>query len=114
MIAKLNEGDFSNKVKALMVELLPTGHCRKEKAAEMLCISPRVLHRKLHKLGLNYQSLLDETRQELAEQYLKSDVNTLEIAFRLGYTDSSNFSRSFKRWFGISPSEYKSVNEKPV
>ncbi|MCI2285604.1 AraC family transcriptional regulator [Colwellia sp. MSW7] len=112
MIAKLNEGDFSSKLKALMIELLPTGYCRKEKAAEMLFISPRVLHRKLHKLGLSYQSLLDETRQELAEQYLKSGVNTLEIAFRLGYTDSSNFSRSFKRWFGISPSDYKNQNER--
>jgi AraC-like DNA-binding protein len=30
-----------------------------------------------------------------------------EIAFRWGFKDSAHFSRSFKREFGISPSEVR-------
>ncbi|WNC66964.1 AraC family transcriptional regulator ligand-binding domain-containing protein [Thalassotalea nanhaiensis] len=107
LLNKLKTGDLPNQVKALLIKLLPTGQCSREKIASMLFMSPRAFHRKLEKLDLNYQDLLDETRQELAIQYLNLGFATSDIAYRLGYTDSSNFTRSFKRWFGKSPRSYK-------
>ncbi len=51
---------------------------------------------------------MDETRKELAIQYLKgSERSIIEISFLLGFSESSNFSRAFRRWTGDSPQHYR-------
>ncbi|MCG8667781.1 MAG: AraC family transcriptional regulator [Pseudomonadales bacterium] len=78
---------------------------------EELNMSERTLRRKLENQGTPYQQILNETRQELAEFYLKSSNYPLsKIAERLGYSDPSNFGNAFKRWFGMSPSQYRKLN----
>lgn len=67
-------------------------------------ISRRTLIRRLQKEGTHYRALLDEVRQARARRYLEqTDWPVARIAERLGYQDVSNFSRSFKRWFNITP-----------
>jgi len=52
--------------------------------------------------------LLDEVRQERASWLLANTDTTVEdIAYALGYEDASNFSRTFKRWCGQTPKEYR-------
>lgn len=76
-------------------------------AAE-LHMSARTLMRKLKQHGASYQGLLDEVRKERAQWYLRHTSYPMEsIAERLGYLDTTNFSRTFRRWFGISPSAYR-------
>jgi AraC-like DNA-binding protein len=72
--------------------------------AKDLYMSNRTLIRKLKAQGTSYQMLLDDVRQELAVWYLRqSDLSVEAIAERLGYRDTSNFSRTCKRWFGLTP-----------
>ena len=72
--------------------------------AKALGMSDRTLNRKLKAQGTSYQMLLDDVRQELAVWYLRQTELTVEaIAERLGYRDTSNFSRTCKRWFGVTP-----------
>ncbi|MEM8606967.1 MAG: AraC family transcriptional regulator ligand-binding domain-containing protein [Myxococcota bacterium] len=72
--------------------------------AKGLYMSNRTLIRKLKAQGTSYQTLLDDVRQELAVWYLRQTDLTVEaIAERLGYRDTSNFSRTCKRWFGMTP-----------
>jgi AraC-like DNA-binding protein len=72
--------------------------------AKDLYMSNRTLIRKLKSQGTSYQMLLDDVRQELAVWYLRhSDMSVEAIAERLGYRDTSNFSRTCKRWFGLTP-----------
>jgi AraC-like DNA-binding protein len=72
--------------------------------AKMLHMSERTLNRKLKAQGTSYQMLLDDVRQELAVWYLRqTDIPVEAIAERLGYRDTSNFSRTCKRWFGVTP-----------
>lgn len=67
-------------------------------------ISRRTLIRRLHNEGTHYRALLDEVRQARARGYLEqTDWPIARIAERLGYQDVSNFSRSFKRWFDMTP-----------
>lgn len=72
--------------------------------AKDLYMSNRTLIRKLKAQGTSYQMLLDDVRQELTVWYLRqTDLPVEAIAERLGYRDTSNFSRTCKRWFGLTP-----------
>ena len=52
--------------------------------------------------------MLDDTRRTLAEQYLaRADLALLEVAYLLGFADPSNFFHAFKRWFAMTPGEYR-------
>ena len=69
-------------------------------------LSPRTLIRRLKDEGSAYQQLLDAVRQERAGWYLAhTRLSVEEIAARLGYADTSNFSRTYRRWFGRTPSQ---------
>jgi AraC-like DNA-binding protein len=69
-------------------------------------ISERTMMRRLKHEGSSYQASLDATRQQRALWYLTHSNLAIEaIAGRLGFEDTSNFSRIFKRWFGCLPSE---------
>jgi AraC-like DNA-binding protein len=69
-------------------------------------LSPRTLIRRLKAEGSAYQQLLDAARQQRAQWYLSHTPLTIEeIAARLGYADTSNFSRTYRRWFGVTPSQ---------
>ena len=73
----------------------------------------RNLQRHLNKLGTTFGSILDEIRRELAEQYVSDPKEDLtEIAFRLGFSEQSSFSRAYKRWTGMSPNTYRAGYDK--
>lgn len=76
--------------------------------AKAVHMSERTLNRKLKAQGTSYQTLLDDVRQELAVWYLRqTEIPVEAIAERLGYRDTSNFSRTCKRWFGVTPREIR-------
>jgi len=107
----LNQMEHTNlisKVRSKLIEYLPAGDCSKEKVARALNMSVRSLHKRLNELGTNYQETLDNTRQELAEQYMQqATMSVSEIGYLLGFSDCSNFSRAFKHWTGLAPSAYR-------
>lgn len=80
-------------------------------AAEMarqLHLSPRSLFRQLAAENSSYRGLVDLQRSERACWLLEHTGLAVErIAERLGYADPSNFSRTFKRWSGVSPREFR-------
>lgn len=107
-LAKLKRADVAGQVHAKLIELLPSGECSKAQVAAALHMSVRTLHNRLADAGTTYQSLLDNTRRDLARQYMKQmNVSVSEVAYLLGFSDCSNFSRAFHRWTGESPSDYR-------
>jgi len=60
------------------------------------------------KTGQNFSDFLIEVRMNKAADILK-DVNykTYEVSDIVGYSNSSNFTRTFKSYFGMSPREYR-------
>jgi len=76
--------------------------------AEMLNLSERSLRRYLTEEGSNYKEILDGTRYALAKEYLtETDLPLKEITYLLGFSEPGNFTHSFKRWSGRSPSEFR-------
>ena len=68
-------------------------------------VSERTLMRHLAREGTSFQQLHDSHQQSRALWLLLHTAHSVEeIAARLGYTDTSNFSRTVKRWFGSTPS----------
>ena len=108
-LAKLNKEDIAGGTKSAIFELLPSGHVSIEDIATKLNMSVRTLRRRLKDAGASYKELLAETRRELGERYIQdSNLSLTEVAFMLGFSDSSSFSRAFKTWTGQTPREYRS------
>jgi AraC-like DNA-binding protein len=75
------------------------------KVAALLHMSESTLQRHLAKEGYRYQQLLDQVRYRLALEYLNgTNLPVAEIASLLGFSDATNFRRSFKRWSNSTPS----------
>ncbi|MGB1580113.1 MAG: helix-turn-helix transcriptional regulator, partial [Nevskiales bacterium] len=76
--------------------------------AEHLHMSERSLKRKLREQGASYRQLLDAVRYQDSIRLLQeSQLNIEQVAVQLGYTDPANFTRAFRKWSGVTPSEYR-------
>ncbi len=83
---------------------LPEGCPSLETVAEALRLSPARIKRELSLAGLTYRELVQATRRDLAQAYLKQrHLSLSEISFLLGYSELSAFSRAVRRWTGESP-----------
>ena len=75
--------------------------------AAKLNISPRTLIRKLESEGTKFQVVRDEQAKKQVANYLTdANLSVESIGHLLGFSDVSSFRRSFKRWFGETPSQY--------
>lgn len=107
-LRKFEQSDLVSKVRGIIIECLPSGTPSQDKVAQEVHMSARTLQRKLVEKKTSYKALLDEVRQELAKQYLREKGRTIgEVTYLLGFSEPSNFTRSFKRWTGITPAEYQ-------
>jgi len=112
-LARLDKDDVISRVKQKVMELLPNGECTREIVAKALNMSPTTLQFKLNKRDTTFQDLMDGVREELARSYVRQSALTVtEIAYLLGFNDTSNFARAFKRWTGKSPTEFREGTER--
>jgi len=109
-LARLDQNSIVQRVEGAIIDMLSSGGVSDEKVAEKLNMSTRSLQRKLQSAHTTFRTLLDEVRQEIAENYVHdSTVSLTEIAFILGYSEHSSFSRAYKRWKKISPSDIRKL-----
>ena len=106
-ITALDPTNIATEVRKLLIELLPSGEASQQHIAVQMNRSLSTLQRQLANEGTNYKEIREQTRQELAEQYVREGRYSLsQIAYLLGFSDQSNFSRAFRRWTGHSPGHY--------
>lgn len=105
-LAHREKSDVVNQAKAAIIDALAEGEVTEVAVAEALHTTPRNLHRKLQKHDTSFSLLLNETRRELALQYIHDRSKTMtEISYLLGFSEVSSFSRAFRKWTGVAPSE---------
>lgn len=110
-LARLDRSHMAMQVKAELIDLLPSGNVTQQDVAKALNVSLRTLQRRLADEGTSYTAVLDETRRELATQYIKrSHMPINQIGFLLGFSEPSNFSRAFRRWTGRAPGGYREAD----
>ena len=98
----------STKVKSIILETLKGDVPTLELVAQKLVMSKRSMQAKLKEEGSTFQQLLNESRKELAQQYLREkQVSKSEIAYLLGFSEVAVFSRNFKKWTNMTPTEFQ-------
>jgi AraC-like DNA-binding protein len=84
-------------------EVLPVGE-----VARRLGMSERTLRRRLKEEATTYEHLVDAVRCDFARRYLQRPEFTLtDVAFLLGFSETSAFQRAFKRWTGRTPHRFR-------
>ena len=105
---------FSRRVRACIRSMLPLGSVNAESVAARLRMSERTLRRRLREEALGYQELLTSVRAELARHYLAKEKRGIaEVAFLLGFSDQSAFTKAFRRWIGRTPADFVRANSAP-
>ena len=100
--------DLPGQVRRVLRTALLTNQARSDQVAMLFSIHSRTLSRRLNACGTSFQELLDEGRFEIARQMLEdTGMEVHEIAETLDYADASAFTRAFRRWSGITPSQWR-------
>jgi AraC-like DNA-binding protein len=87
--------------------MLPLGTLTADAVAAQFSMSNRTLRRRLQQEATSYQEILDDVRAELASYYLTNEKRRIdEIAFLLGFSDPSAFTKAFRRWTGETPADF--------
>jgi len=107
-LARLDKANVVARFRASLLERMTSGEFSEEDIARDLHMSRRSLQRRLAEADAGYQSLVDDTRRDMALRYIQDPVKSAtDITFLLGYSQQSVFTRAFRRWTGMSPSEYR-------
>lgn len=102
-----SETSNAQQAKKLITALLPMGECSLKVVAQMMNRGTRTLQQQLEQEGTSFQALRDEVRKGIALHHLRrGDARLTQVAMFLGYSELSAFTRSFKRWYGVSPREW--------
>ena len=99
---------FAGSVGQVVASLLRGGNVDIASVAEYAGVSVRTLQRHLGDEGRSYSQIVDEVRFDLARRLLRRpDLKLIDVALESGYQDPANFTRAFRRWTGVSPTDYR-------
>lgn len=108
-------GSLRQRVENEIAQALPHGRALMDDVAGTLGMSKRTLARHLSEEGVGYMEILDAVRLDMAQHYLRdTDLPISEIAWLLGYAETSAFTNSFRRWTGSTPRHVrKPIDDNP-
>ncbi len=97
-----------NSVRKHILNSLPEDQANVRHISSLMAKSPRTLQRELNAAGTSFSVLLEEIRRGMADKYLSdTTLHISQIAFLLGFSEVSVFTRAVNRWFGKTPSAYR-------
>ena len=103
-----------DQVRQVVRMLLPAGTCSADRVAERLCLHRRTLNRRLAVTGASISSVIYDVRAEMAQTYLANGSRPIyDVADLLGFASGADFSRWFRRRFGMTASQWMAVHHEP-
>lgn len=108
-VSKLaDDASLERRVRMKISRALSQGIPTLSEIATQFGMSGRTLQRRLSDRGYSFQSVVDDSRRELAERLLRETSYPLaEVAFLTGFSEQSAFNRAFKRWAGQTPRSFR-------
>ncbi len=100
--------DFAGSVRQAVPSLLRLGVLDLRLAAEAAGVSERSFQRHLADVGLSFSQLVEDARFDVARSLLANRaLRVVDVSTALGYRDSANFTRAFRRWSGVPPQLFR-------
>ncbi|MBT8469117.1 MAG: AraC family transcriptional regulator [Deltaproteobacteria bacterium] len=95
-------------IREMIRQYAPAGWLTIEEVADLAGASPRTVQRHLSTEKTTFWSLVETTRAEIAGELLeRTDATMADIARHVGYQHQGDFTRAFRRWAGVAPSEFR-------
>lgn len=105
------QSSLPDQVKILIKRRIASGKPDIADVAREMGMSERTLQRRITEQGTSYRGLMDEARRELGRHLLSDGQSGIdEIAFLLGFQDTSSFYRAFRAWEGLTPAEWRDLH----
>lgn len=105
------EKDLINELHRFVRNTLITQECSVSTAAQHIGIHERTLNRRLQEQGTSFRHEVNEVRYAMTRSFLtNTEASNVEIALALGYTDATAFNHAFRRWSGMSPTQWRKQN----
>ena len=99
---------FASRVQKKLFQLIPSGRFGLENVAEEFGISGRTLQRNLSAENTSFNQMVKDIQKIMTFNYLEAKELLIdEIAYLVGYTETSSFYRAFKKWTGKTVSQYQ-------
>lgn len=106
--------DYPSILAGVIRAYLPSGAPSLEVAADLLGTSPRTMRRRLHQANHSYRKVLAGVQFRRAKELLDSgDSKIIDIANEVGFESASNFTRAFRSFTGMTPTEYRRRSPSP-
>jgi len=103
-----SHGAVSGRVQAIVAARLKGEVPSLATVASELAMSERSVQRSLSEESTSYREIVDAVRKDLALSHLSQPGRSAtDVAFLLGFSEPSAFTRAFRRWTGSSPSQFK-------
>jgi AraC-like DNA-binding protein len=100
--------DFPTAVRLMLRKQLLIGDCSMEGVAAMLGMHRRTVDRHLQRHGVRYGELLESVQKDAARQLLlDTHLQVQQVAETMHFSSAANFATAFRRWTGMTPSEYR-------
>lgn len=110
MLRLVRKTPYAQRVQEHLVNHGPAHRVGMAAVARGLGLSVRSLRRRLEAEGTTYNALLNESLGIIAKQLIRDGATSVqEIAFEMGFSDTSSFHRAFKRWTGLTPRTYQAA-----
>ncbi len=107
-LKRFDQDDIISQIYGAVINALPSGVPTQEELTSTLGISQRSLQRRLAEKNTTPTKTIEQIRSDLAKQYLSERHRSIgEISYLLGFSEPSNFARSFKRWTGHTPNHFR-------
>ncbi len=103
---------MADRVRQLVLMLMPRGHCRVDRVAQHLGMDRRTVARQLAGEGTSFSRLVDTVRRDLMARYRDDGSRPLaEVAVLLGFSAPSAFSRWHRQHFGRAARDLQAQQE---
>lgn len=105
------DASAADRVRAELIELLPSGRSSIDDVCGRLGMGRRNLQLRLAEDGTSFRGVLENLRRDLAVSYLRDEaLRVEEVSYLLGFADPNSFYRAFRDWTGMTPAEARNLH----
>mgnify|MGYP001820262470 FL=1 len=104
------QNEYTSAVTKIILANLDDEDLTIKKIAREMSVSVRTLQNRLSDEGVVFSDLLQEIREKLAKKYLRENYTVENITYLLGFSEPSSFRKSFKRWSGVTPRQFRETS----